>query len=293
MHRDNIPCSCIPGAKAYVVKRISRTKKRTNIGVSSYIWQLQRALDARHDNPHGTTFELYMHNTLYEKNYKKYSSFDAAVEHIKQVRAKEKSDISVDATVDSRKINTIVKLVQNGFDDEPYPIFTWYVTDDGEILHGYSNLWGSQYTQGTPPFTVPFQPGDIVSVDCSPFENPAKMVILENKDTLDSIDPRGVTCLYINHHYNIHFAYFKSNIFDGNYVSPLYRAKICNGELTEADAPLGIISNAIKENPKVGSDLFRFYNKYVSFVDDATERSSSYKPYYGVGWKRIASEFKF
>ena len=84
---------------------------------------------------------------------------------------------------------------------------------------------------------VPYQPGDILYVDCRPYSQPAYCIITEVGD-----DCCGVQCLYPGKDGAFHSGAFKhGNYFEGaygvkQYLSPLYRAERYEGEFPPLEA---------------------------------------------------------
>ena len=178
-------------------------------------------------------------------------------------------------------------------------IVYWFLDDAGEILY-YE--FSDEPTHRKPfvipgrlSYTVPFQPGDIIATDCSPFAEQKKVLILENNDTLDSVDGQGVTCLFINDDNKIDVGYFKLNEFlrypRHTYVSALYRAKLFDGELTEAEAPLGIISTAVKGSPKLEREIFVYVSQRKLSFAIASGDNYKAEDFSGFSWKALQRSF--
>ena len=268
-----------------------------------YGLKLQRAIDECYNhrgakNPASTEYILSMYK--HPKDIcTQFASFDEAVECIKQVNSQndgvvfenDSSDI-----IEEAKINIIEKRIL-GTEWWNSCYIYWILNDAGEILYyEYSDydICGESYeAPGRLRFYVPFKPGDVIITDCSPFEPAKKVVILENKDTFGSTDYDNVTCMFVNDRGNIDVGYFKLNEFLRNpistYVSVMYRAKTYTGELTEAEMPLGIISNAIKENPELGHKIYRYVDNIRSCYNLSAPKSSIL--YVGANWKRLQKEF--
>ena len=248
------------------------------------------------NNPTGTEYRLYMYDQP-KDTYKQFTSFEEAVEHIKQVRAQTDGASESDnfGSHEFGRTNIIEKWIP-AIRGEKLEIYL-LLNDAGDILYYDRSADAIRRVPGTIPgrlsFYVPFKPGSIVVADCSPFAPAKKVVILENNDTLECADSYGVTCLFINDYGNIDVGYFKSNEFlkqpKQTYVSVMYRAKTYTGELTEAESPLGIISNFIKEKPELGHKIYRYVDK-LQIYSDAIARTLS-RDYVGASWKRMKKEF--
>jgi hypothetical protein len=249
------------------------------------------------NNPTGTEYRLYMHDQP-KDTYEQFESFNEAVKHIKQVRTRNNGIVSETDNLSSHEFgrtNILEKWVHENKDDR---LKSYLLLDDNAEMLYYDRstdaIRRAPYAiPGRLSFYVPFKPGDIVVADCSPFAPAKKVVILENNDTLECADSYGVTCLFINDYGNIDVGYFKSNEFlkqpKQTYVSVMYRAKTYTGELTEAESPLGIISNFIKEKPELGHKIYRYVDK-LQIYSDAIARTLS-RDYVGASWKRMKKEF--
>ena len=251
-------------------------------------------------NPARTEFRLYMYNQ-YSEEFERFSTFDDAAEHIKQARGQQGSAVSDNKVHESwkyGKVNKVEKWIPDNRGVLRLHMY-WFLNDAGEILYHQSpedptrsDPW---VIPGRLTFPVPFQPGDIVATDCSPFAEQRKVLILENNDTLDSVDGQGVTCLFINEDNKIDVGYFKLNEFlrypRHTYVSALHRAKLFNGELTGAEAPLGIIGTCIKENPKLGREIFVYVSQHKLSFAIASGDNYKAEDFSGFSWKALQRSF--
>ena len=248
-----------------------------------------------------------------------FKSFNEVLEHIKSLD-KQAGEINMD-DADTRKrimyskyptVDEAVlrhKIEEHGYglvyELEMYPSgkyeelhASWLMNEAREILY---TDFHCKYTAlparlGIP---TPFQAGAIVITDCKPFAGEHKVLILENEDTFESVDGCGVTCIFINEYGNIDAGYFKSNEFvskpERTYVSGLYRARYFTGELSEREAPLGVIKEALAKRPKLGREMFMCLNNLKMYtLDDhsnSNKNSISEYDYYGIGWDAFKKRF--
>ena len=107
---------------------------------------------------------------------------------------------------------------------------------------------------------VPFEIGDIITIDCRPFVPVKHAVILEKGDNWGCC---GVQCVWIAENGKIRTGALKhSTLFDDKSfirVSPLYRAEVFDGELPQMEQPLGEISKFAYRDEEKG----RNFGKYM------------------------------
>jgi hypothetical protein len=221
----------------------------SDASLDSNVRELEKAVNELHSNPEGTVFELavddFFDDSYSEKTKMPFSSFDEAVEYIKN-------------NGEPNCSHTLYKRTREMF----CPVY-WLLNDKG--YPWYFERWNGKESRGyldypgvLRQFSVPFKPSDIVLTDCRPFdcgEDTKAVVILENKDTLDCMEYDNLTCLYMGDYDILDIGYFKGNEFmnfpSKTYISGMYRAKtICADEL-DNDSPLIPISKAIKANPEL------------------------------------------
>ena len=255
-------------------------------GIRNYVDEFQNVLNARYEgSADNIEFNVSMHDRL---NSRTFGSFDEAAEYIKQVR-KSGDVLSSNECFRSRYgQSNVIERHHEPTGDSIY----WLLNDDGDIL--YFDVLPDKFRKipCSFVFTVPFNPGDIVVADCTPFASPKRVLILENYDTFDSVDRHGVTCLFINDHENLDVGYFKSNEFlrfpTRTHVSAMYRAKTYTGELTKTEEPMGVLSAAIKEKPELGRRIYRFIYRYSS--NNLICECPRTQPF-GVEWERLKRTF--
>lgn len=106
---------------------------------------------------------------------------------------------------------------------------------------------------------VPFEIGDIITIDCRPFAPLKHAVIVEIGDNWGCCT---VQCMWVDNDGNINRGALKhSSVFDDKYfiqVSPLYRAEVYDGELPEKEACLRIISKYVCRDEEKGKALWMY-----------------------------------
>ena len=119
---------------------------------------------------------------------------------------------------------------------------------------------------------VPFEVGDIITIDCRPFAPVKHAVIVEKGDNWCCC---SVQCAWITENGKIRIGALKhSTLFDDKSfvrVSPLYRAELFEGELPQKEQPLKEISKFVYRDEEKGRN---FYN-YVSEMDKKWQRDRS------------------
>ena len=297
--------------KLPLLELLSKHEEGRNSYAKMYLQDAQKALDERYNSSMEYGLYLYGYGDAdgYDENTIMFKSFDEAVKHIKsldkQVDINDHLLHSKDLTLDNfvfraRALGQEHSII---YAIEQYPLgetsVCWYLNDAGELL--YSDYYTDQFPGGL-RIPAPFAPGDIVMTDCRPFGDEKKVLILENSNPFDYWDGSGVTCLFINKYDNIDAGYFKNSEFVmdckySRYVSGFYRAKTFTGELEEDEAPLEVIRKAIKDNPKLGHDIFRYVDEIkrstkilADFPGEFGEYFSKLK-YTGVPLKLLKKEF--
>ena len=262
--------------------------------------QIIVALKGRYNGPDGAIFRvLFRISHNYEdKIYhcwreKICMTFDEAVEYIKRRKAHETEEgtWTDKEGFDSNDVYCIDKLLPRDYKSKVY--LRWLLNSDGDILYyDYLSYNKSENIEipGILRFPVPFKVGDIVVADCRPFAEEKRVLILDNNKPIDYYFSEN--CMYITRDGKIDSGLFKANMFLDDplktYVSVLYRAKKYEGELSESEAPLGIISKAIKDNPKLGQDIHKYVEKHRGCIDKVPGWGNIPK---GVQWEQLEKEF--
>lgn len=147
-------------------------------------------------------------------------------------------------------------------------VYTYLCARDGEPQYfrrrDRDTLAGRHFGAPIPELNlpVPYQPGDILHVDCRPYTKPAYCLILEVGD-----DCCGVQCLFQGKDGRLqagafkHGHYFEETFDERQYLSPLYRAEPYTGPLPEEYAYLEPISQRLKKDPDYGKALWEEINK--------------------------------
>lgn len=106
---------------------------------------------------------------------------------------------------------------------------------------------------------VPFEVGDIITIDCRPFAPIKHSVIIEKGDNRDCC---SVQCAWVKNNGDITAGALKhSTVFDNKIfveVSPLYRAEVYKGKLPENEKVLEEVAEFVKGNEEKGTALWNF-----------------------------------
>ena len=114
---------------------------------------------------------------------------------------------------------------------------------------------------------TPFKVGDILTIDCRPFAELRKVLVIEIGDNRDCCSLQG---LYIDNQGEIHIGAIKHNSVFRDYeyipkISSLYKAKISEDELSEKDKPLQMISEYLNGDEEKGKALWEYVSKNDNF----------------------------
>jgi len=106
---------------------------------------------------------------------------------------------------------------------------------------------------------VPFEIGDIITIDCRPFALVKHAVIVEIGDNWGCC---SVQCMWIDKQRNVNRGALKhASVFDEIRlirISPLYRAEVFEGELPENEAFLKEISEFVYKDEEKGKALWNY-----------------------------------
>lgn len=106
---------------------------------------------------------------------------------------------------------------------------------------------------------VPFEIGDIITIDCRPFAPLKHAVIVKIGDNWGCC---SVQCMWVDNDGDIYGGALKhSSVFDDKtfiLVSPLYRAEVYEGELSEKEACLKDISKHVYRDEEKGRALWMY-----------------------------------
>ena len=119
---------------------------------------------------------------------------------------------------------------------------------------------------------TPFKVGDILTIDCRPFAELRKVLVVEIGDNRDCCCLQG---LYIDNQDEIHIGAIKHNSVFREYecipkISSLYKAKISEDELSERDKALQIISEYLNGNEEKGKQLWEYAHENDKFFHRTT-----------------------
>lgn len=167
------------------------------------------------------------------------------------------------------------------FPDEDYVWNTWF-------------HWSGSGFWEYPP--VPFDFGDIITIDMRPFYEAFHGVIVRLGDNRDGC---AVACIYCDEDGNLYCSTLKHNMHkDLSKISPLYRAETYAGELPENEQALKMISAAVKKIPSVNADKNDEYvwreHKIADQFDEFLCRGNykKQKGAFGCSWAVFQDKFK-
>jgi len=182
-------------------------------------------------------------------------------------------------------IEPVMRYINEEYDeleeDEKKDVVYWYelekyVPDDAEkldISYAYTiapngEIWfvekeylryGDFASSQDLNLPVPFEIGDIITIDCRPFAPLKHAVIVKIGDNWGCC---SVQCMWVDNDGNIDRGALKhSSVFDDKtfiLVSPLYRAEVFKGELPENEAFLKEISEFVYKDEEKGKALWNY-----------------------------------
>jgi hypothetical protein len=173
---------------------------------------------------------------------------------------------------------------------------SWFLNSLGEVWYfeyedepeEFFDALGFFDRLGDLDYSIPFKSGDIIIADCRPFAEERKVLILVNREAVGSVDCCAVRCLFITPNGKVDECALKHNSFlrypEHTYFSVLYRASVYDGEITDTEIPLSVISKAIKENPQLGYDI----HDYLIDLSLSTSREEKHE---GVEWEHLKVKF--
>ena len=152
-------------------------------------------------------------------------------------------------------------------DDELDWLYYYTIAPNGEIWYARDlekdegRLFNDSQDLNLP---VPFEIGDMITIDCRPFAPVKRGVILEKGDNWGCC---SVQCVWIAENGKIRTGALKhSTLFDDKSiirVSPLYRAEVFDGELQQKEQPLKEISKFVFRDEEKGKN----FGKYMFDTD--------------------------
>ena len=218
------------------------------------------ALEERYSGSAGAVFWLqdyYSNERGYYFCDAFFTGFDAALDFL----AKE-AEKDPESFLDPQVSYTITKLIPGiGAQFKEYCV--WYLNNTRELWYfDYcsNELLLSQsalidYRGADLNLPIPFEPGDIVTVDCLPYALPRRVLIVEIGDNHDCC---CVQALSIHENGRLRVGAFKHNMFfdrETSLVSGLYRARRYDGPLTDEEEPFAVLSPLLKERPDLGAKI--------------------------------------
>lgn len=295
-----------------IAEQTERDPERTMYEPVVLAREARLALDKRYDNPPGTVFALIEWFCGEEEyDHSLFTTFDAAVEHIKEDEKIYLDSITEDESDKVTRLDYIRYSIEKwipGNDGKMEECFSWILNSKGEIWYfdfGERKFepedWDWFYCcigNSICYLPTPFNPGDIVVADCLPFAEKRLVLIIDIKHETDCC---GVRCLHFTKSRKIDEAALKHNSFlpigDLSCFSVLYRASVYDGELTGEEVPLGVISNAIKANPQLGYEIQKYLidlSLSASKEERVARNEGRYRKedrYDGVDWNHLKSKF--
>lgn len=253
--------------------------------------EYRMALEERYNNPLGTVFRLrlchYNESGYHGWSDALFTEFDAAVRCIKE-HSQTDSPHNIYHLPDACGFlsYTIDKCVpgENGMMEEYY--CTWILNASGKIWYfDYGDRFKPEdwvdmidYGRRSVEFPVPFQPGDIVTIDCCPFVHYEHVLVTGYDGFERHLAP--MECLYTPPSGKI---LYTGSINDNAFltqspVSGYYRIARHQGALRPYEAPLAVISTAAQWNPKLPEEISGYIREHGSEAN-------------GIEWERIRQEF--
>jgi len=216
------------------------------------------AIEETRKNPNGSVFMLseYWRSDDWNKIYREYQTPFATFEQA------HKEIIEYYKDYEDYPISDWCDIIRWDLDENGVLVeaVTWFLNLYGEIYgfdfednrkydNDFKAIYGSDLN-----VRVPYQTGDIVLMDMSPFISPFPAVIAEaeREDITDCCHPQ---ILYINEHGKIDGGALKHIPYHYPRFSPLLRLKRYDLPLEGQYTPIQIISDVIKKNPEKGRQL--------------------------------------
>ena len=209
-----------------------------------------------------------------------FATFERAIKHIEN-EAAECNEPIVDYDCCCWRNISRWDLNDNG---ELIESMTWFLTESG-VIFGFDltdeieNNFSLGYHELT--LSVPFKPGDIVTVDMRPAVDVVHVVVTwcNSHNYNDCCSPG---CMYVNKKgyvgisalKHLHFSYRFPNF------SPLLRLSLFTEELPEHEAPLKIVSEQLKNNNVNGYDFY-----------DCSDKVEYNRKYHGYLWEDFKAYF--
>ena len=240
--------------------------------------------------------EFLFNEPGYYDDYTLYYEFSAAMRYIKWINVQEDNDPEI-----HKNANFVIEKYIPGDDGKMVNTFYWITNASGEIWYFGEDLDNRTFYQGEffnylgdMNLPVPFESGDIITADCTPFAQKQLVLII---DTGDNADCCAVQCMFITPDGKFDMCAFKHNSFlkskwsELTHVSVLYRAARYNGILDESEKPLGIISAAIKANPELTKRIDEYFYKTIKHHYPKIDDDGNIIEHIGATWEELKNEF--
>ncbi|MBR5426824.1 MAG: hypothetical protein IK118_00635 [Clostridia bacterium] len=155
---------------------------------------------------------------------------------------------------------------ENGMMENPYTFYLFYdkIVYFTENRHLYDDLYrlpeSRVYAGGDLDLNlpIPFQPGDIVTLDCRPFSPPKPVVLLEVGDDCCGVQMlcRGVDGLWYTAALKHRCGWIDKHYMNHSILSPLYRLTSYSDDLAPEDEKLKKVSDCVGGNAQKGRALW-------------------------------------
>jgi hypothetical protein len=148
------------------------------------------------------------------------------------------------------------------------------LAEDGEFLSVSNHYWNTLSL-----LTVPYKPGDIVTIDYRPEQDVYYAVIAEINDINDGRDCCSIQVIYFAKDGELRQESLKHDLVAIPMFTCMYRLERFTGELPSCEAPLKKVSEILKRDPSLGvsdyeGDFFsrtRFTDNLKNYLPDALD----------------------
>ena len=229
-----------------------------------FVRSCRMALEERCSGPEGAMFRLESEDRdtdMFRNAF--FTDFNAALRYLARKREESLEGYHLEEAG-----YTITKYAPDG-KGQLKEICTWYLNHLGELwyfdyeisLKKLPRDWEPLLTfLGDLNLPVPFQPGDIVTVDCRPYVSPRRVLILEVGDNCDCC---CLQVLFMREDGRLDTGAFKHNHFlchgEISHISGLYRAARWTGEKAAPEEPFAVLSPRIHARPALGSEIWNYF----------------------------------
>ena len=145
-------------------------------------------------------------------------------------------------------------------------VYTYICSYAGDVLYYYSytDYFDTEFRGGDINLPVPYQAGDILHINCQPFNFQKYCLVTLVGDNKDCC---AVRCLYLQRCGFVgesalkHGDYSEYGTYANQYISPLFRAEVFDQELLDDHAFMKKVSEKLKKNPSIGEKIFSYFYK--------------------------------